>query len=363
MRDKATSFFFTNFPETWDSTALWKMFDKYGKVVDVYIAFKRTKRGTRFGFVRFINIGDVGMFERRLKGIIIGNSNLVINKAKYIKVGDKGVPAAADFPPFKQGNHHTPKMSKPTSNYSFKEAVLGHNTQAKPRIRKIHIEENAYLRSKLECCWIGEAKNFHVLQNAWSIVHNNGLDGCNIKYLGGLSFIFEWGAKDVAIKSLEENKVWLHQWFDNIKLWDNKCGSYGRLAWLNIDGLPTLGRDINSVKAITKEFGRSLEVCRLDFDSKILPPVKALVHLPNMNRVTESLMVVLNGVYYPVTVFEEQFNTSSLLSPHSSDSKGDSVFEEVFIGPSLARNGFDGDLSGQSSSEIGDSDRSGIWGK
>ncbi|GKC59160.1 protein CTR9, partial [Tanacetum coccineum] len=47
MRDKATSFFFTNFPDSWDSAALWKMFSRYGKVVDVYIAFKKTKKDTR----------------------------------------------------------------------------------------------------------------------------------------------------------------------------------------------------------------------------------------------------------------------------------------------------------------------------
>ncbi|GJV36581.1 reverse transcriptase [Tanacetum coccineum] len=32
------------FLEDWDLTALWKMFSRYGKVVDVYITFKRTKR-------------------------------------------------------------------------------------------------------------------------------------------------------------------------------------------------------------------------------------------------------------------------------------------------------------------------------
>ncbi|GJY84295.1 RNA-directed DNA polymerase, eukaryota, reverse transcriptase zinc-binding domain protein [Tanacetum coccineum] len=36
MREKSTSFFFTNFPETWDLGDLWKMFRRYGKVVDVY---------------------------------------------------------------------------------------------------------------------------------------------------------------------------------------------------------------------------------------------------------------------------------------------------------------------------------------
>ncbi|GKC33644.1 putative RNA-directed DNA polymerase, eukaryota, reverse transcriptase zinc-binding domain protein [Tanacetum coccineum] len=319
MRDKAASFFFTNFPETWDVIALWKMFDRYDKVVDIYIAFKRTIKATRFGFVRFINIGDIESFERRLKGIIIGNSKLVINRAKYVK--------------------------------------------AKPRIKTIPIEENAYLRTKLECCWIGEARNFHVLQNAWSIMENNDLVDCKIKYLGGLSFIFEWGSKEVAMKSLEENKVWLHQWFNNIKIWDNYCGSYSRLAWIIIDGLPPLGRNINSVKAITKEFGRTLEVDKLDFDSKILLHVKALVHLPaNLNVVNESVMVLLNGIKYPVRILEEQFQASSLLSPLSSDSEGEYVFEEEYIGPSLVKNEFNVELFGESSSELGVDDRSNAWG-
>ncbi|GJT19818.1 hypothetical protein Tco_0878524 [Tanacetum coccineum] len=29
MRDRATSFFFTNFPDDWDTAALWRMFSRY----------------------------------------------------------------------------------------------------------------------------------------------------------------------------------------------------------------------------------------------------------------------------------------------------------------------------------------------
>ncbi|GJT86178.1 hypothetical protein Tco_1067895 [Tanacetum coccineum] len=42
----------------WDSTALWKMFNHYGKVIDMYAAFKRTKLGSTFGFVRFWGSGN-----------------------------------------------------------------------------------------------------------------------------------------------------------------------------------------------------------------------------------------------------------------------------------------------------------------
>ncbi|GJW13487.1 nucleotide-binding alpha-beta plait domain-containing protein [Tanacetum coccineum] len=157
MKENTISFFFTNFPDSWESGALWKMFNRYGKVADVYIAFKRTKKGTRFGFVRFKNVGDVVAFERRLKGILIGDARLFINRAKFFKDGER----------------------------SFQ------SDQQPTKARGIRLTEDNFLKSRLECCWMGKAKNFQVLQNAWDIVRNNGLENCNVKYVGGLSLLFE----------------------------------------------------------------------------------------------------------------------------------------------------------------------------
>ncbi|GJZ96575.1 hypothetical protein Tco_0668909 [Tanacetum coccineum] len=64
MRKKATSFFFTNFLDSWDSKALWKMVGRYRIVVDVYVAFKKTKLNTRFGFVRPSNFIELALQHR-----------------------------------------------------------------------------------------------------------------------------------------------------------------------------------------------------------------------------------------------------------------------------------------------------------
>ncbi|GJU81119.1 protein CTR9 [Tanacetum coccineum] len=223
MRDKATSFFFTNFPDSWDSAALWKMFSRYGKVVDVYIAFKKTKKDTRFGFVRFINFVHLETFERRLKEILIGESRLVINRAKFFNGGNVVLPPS-DFPPLK----------------------VSHKSLIVPTPSK--------RQSRLEGCWMGKAKNFQVLQNAWTILENNGLMECNVKYCGGLSFLFEWNSRETASKSLEANKIWLQQWFDDVKPWEEGGDDTGRLTWLNIEGLPALGRNVGAIKSVLNEF-------------------------------------------------------------------------------------------------------------
>ncbi|GJS77740.1 nucleotide-binding alpha-beta plait domain-containing protein [Tanacetum coccineum] len=227
MREKSTSFFFTNFPETWDLGDLWKMF-------------------------------------RRLKGILIGNERLVINRAKFAK-GENMSALHSNFPPLYSG------------------------------------EEDKNIRSRLEMCWISQAKKLYVLQNDWDIMHNNGLGDYNVKYIRGLSLLFEWSSKEVVNKSLEENGVWLQQWFKNIRMWDDDSHRIGRL----------------------------------DFDSQILLHVKCLVLTSSMNEVCQNVSVTLNRKSYPIKISEERFNASSLISsPHPYP--GENVmFEEEFVEPSM----------------------------
>nr|GEY97567.1 hypothetical protein [Tanacetum cinerariifolium] len=166
MRDKAISFFFTNFPDNWYSRALWKMFSRYGNVVDVYITFKKTKRDTRFGFVRFVNIGDISRFEARLKGIMIGNTSFIINRAKFIKGESKGL-VSSDFPPIRPGLFIKPVSVNTNKGSSFKDAVTGGKMISWAiGTNYIHVDEDKNIKSKLERSWIGKAKNFHVPQNA-----------------------------------------------------------------------------------------------------------------------------------------------------------------------------------------------------
>ncbi|PWA91164.1 nucleotide-binding alpha-beta plait domain-containing protein [Artemisia annua] len=338
MKANAHSFFFTNFPETWGSGALWKMFNQYGNVVDVYIAFKRTKKGTRFDFVRFKNVSNIGEFERRLKGILIGDSNLIINSAKFFKTKENGVPAS-ESPPLNQGLQYKRKTASKGFNHSFREVVVGPQEDPKPLRQLVKVDEDMYIRTTLEKCWAGKAKNFQVLQNAWNIVSNNGLDGCKVKYVGGLFLLFEWGSREEACQSLKENKSWLQQWFDDLKLWEQNYDPNNILTWIILEGLPSLARNMGAVKAIVKCFGKLLEVGRLDFDSKILQPVKALVLTSQMSTICQSLDVLVKDKIYPVRVFEEKFLASSFLRLPSSDGNkfedDSSSFEEEFIGPTV----------------------------
>jgi len=48
-----TSFFFANFPDHFFAKDLWKVHQRWGRVMDVFISNKLNYRKRRFGFVRF----------------------------------------------------------------------------------------------------------------------------------------------------------------------------------------------------------------------------------------------------------------------------------------------------------------------
>ncbi|GJT08370.1 hypothetical protein Tco_0842832, partial [Tanacetum coccineum] len=99
--------------------------------------------------------------------------------------------------------------------------------------------------------------------------------------------------------------------------------------------LPIIGMNITSIKSISKFFGKTLEIGRLDFDSQIPLPVKCLVLTSSMNEVCQNVSVTLNRKSYPIKISEERFNASSLISsPHPYP--GENVmFEEEFVEPSM----------------------------
>ena len=95
-RNDLTSFFFTNFPEDWDSKAFWRLFQNWGRVWEVYIPEKRDRRGRRFGFVHFLEIYDSWKISTKLDNIFIGSMKLQVNAPRFTKRsllrnGEKGV--------------------------------------------------------------------------------------------------------------------------------------------------------------------------------------------------------------------------------------------------------------------------------
>jgi len=82
-QSNSTTFFFSNFPDDYGEMDMFKVFQKWARVKEVFISRRPNKWGRRFGFVRFSQVRNEGRLERDLDQVYIGNRKLYVNTPKY----------------------------------------------------------------------------------------------------------------------------------------------------------------------------------------------------------------------------------------------------------------------------------------
>ncbi|CAL0303250.1 unnamed protein product [Lupinus luteus] len=71
-----SSFYIANFPYDVSSKDLWNLFQKWGRVRDVYIPRKKNKINQRFAFIRFDRVKDERSLALELDKVWIGNCKI-----------------------------------------------------------------------------------------------------------------------------------------------------------------------------------------------------------------------------------------------------------------------------------------------
>ncbi|XP_068492356.1 uncharacterized protein [Phaseolus vulgaris] len=83
MKNSNINFFFTNFPPEYQKEDMWRVFQRWGRVVDVFISRRMNNKNQRFGFVKFQGVVDVVDLERRLDSVWIGYWKVRVNRPKF----------------------------------------------------------------------------------------------------------------------------------------------------------------------------------------------------------------------------------------------------------------------------------------
>ncbi|GJW79143.1 RNA-directed DNA polymerase, eukaryota, nucleotide-binding alpha-beta plait domain protein [Tanacetum coccineum] len=94
-----SSIFVSNIPWNASVQDLWDICNKWGVVINVYIAAKRSKSGHRFGFVRFINVNDINQLVSNLRTAWMGGFHLFADVAKYGRTYNRPVERSRDGKP------------------------------------------------------------------------------------------------------------------------------------------------------------------------------------------------------------------------------------------------------------------------
>ncbi|GJR05550.1 RNA-directed DNA polymerase, eukaryota, reverse transcriptase zinc-binding domain protein [Tanacetum coccineum] len=81
----AATYYVTNFLKHLTVRNLWKELEGYGRLVDIYIAWKLSKQGKRFAFIRFLNVKDEHRLDYKLQSVWVGSFHLFISRARFLR--------------------------------------------------------------------------------------------------------------------------------------------------------------------------------------------------------------------------------------------------------------------------------------
>nr|GEW67993.1 hypothetical protein [Tanacetum cinerariifolium] len=135
----STSVYVTNFPDHCTTRDLWTVCLAYGKVVDVYISFKKSKAGKKFAESRASN----SMPKKRNDGVDTKSFASVL-KSNHVKSYASNDPTPA-----------------------------------------IMLDDSCIQEKDLSCAATGKIKDINALPNLYAILNNKGFDNVKLSYLGG----------------------------------------------------------------------------------------------------------------------------------------------------------------------------------
>ncbi|GKV45492.1 hypothetical protein SLEP1_g52564 [Rubroshorea leprosula] len=222
---------------------------------------RRSKNGSRFGFVRFMGVKDRKELERKLDNIWIGDCKLWVNYPRYNDIQQKGRENAT---------MHVPELQ--VQNRSYAKVVKGHQTSRhgkgeakrsreefgldKEQVRNIARLEDQLMDKKkiwvekgkkdswagfeyntnkeestwLEGCYVGTTHYVEMVRNLQEKFYMEGYFTCRVRAMGGRLVLMDCEDKEELKDLVESSSEWLGQWFKKIFL--NPWGVHGASSYV-----------------------------------------------------------------------------------------------------------------------------------
>ncbi|KAL4582134.1 hypothetical protein LXL04_006675 [Taraxacum kok-saghyz] len=344
---KATTFFFSNFPEFWEESELWWEFRTLGNMVDVFVARKRNKIGRKFGFVRFIRVQDTGRMEFDLNNHWMDKFKLKANLAKYSrkeeKVGEvkiQKIKSVVVGPGF-QGRVTTESSRDGTGRreHSYAEAVNGSPPPPPPcasiakqscmapinsevnEVNSIHVIPTNDTLERLSRYLFGEVRCLETLRNLNEFPTVEGLNDVKVSYYGGLAALLEFRSKEAAKDYLILARGTWSKWFSDLSSWAPEEHVMKRFASLTIVGLPPHAWVPGVFSDIGTIWGDVVIPDSCDGASQIRDRGRVVILTQQFSTINESVEVRIGNIRHRIMVVED-FKASASFGPDLSRNPG-----------------------------------------
>ncbi|MCH82641.1 hypothetical protein A2U01_0003452, partial [Trifolium medium] len=338
-----TSYFFTNFPESFGAKAMFNAFQYYGDIIEVIIPAKRDREGRRFGFARFDRITDTRHFEHELDNIIIGRDKISVNLSRYHRHegARRNIGINADrreggedhrrFEDSKDKENRGRSKSRFANNShpsrveddrSYAHAVRnGSKSRQEGGQQRFVLSYEAAKEdlARLKKADIGEVTHPGMSYNIQNAFHRQGYFGVKVTPLGSNLTLLE-GQEDGEVQALmEEASGWLDQWFKEIRPWSPKEIDVERTIWLRIYGIPSHAWNDLFFAQVVKPWGIFINADDGTVKKNTMDVARLMIRTSCQIVVDEFIDVKVNGEIFHLRVLEDSYGPMKILIPQQND--------------------------------------------
>ncbi|GJV94142.1 nucleotide-binding alpha-beta plait domain-containing protein [Tanacetum coccineum] len=302
----STSVYVTNFPDNVSAKELFLACKQYGHVVDSYIPVKKSKYGKRFGFVKFINVFSEERLVNNLCTVWIGRVRLHANIARFQRPNGKNIGEGNKKPNVTPTPSVKPNLSGSLGNEKSYRGVLNGDTKTK-LVGKISepsivLGDECVMSMNVDNALFGRVKVFASLANLKMALGNEGFSDIVIKYMGEQWVMLEFK----SLESMEKFKkcVSVMSWFSQVIKATNEFEVDGRIAWVEVEGVPFKLWTNNTFTRIAEKWGKLLDVD--DQDETCFHSKRLCVYLKAGNSIREDFKITHRGKMYWIRANETQ---------------------------------------------------------
>ena len=349
-----TSFYVTNFPDSITAKDLWTVCSPFGRLVDTFIANKRSKGGKRFGFIRYVGVNDITSFVRSLSNIWIGSFHLYVTTARFqrpnsIKPNLNPKPHASnngfmENPNPKLKNTTRNSTDIPTGKPSFVSVVQGSTKSStktsqpvKPRTVTL-IDQDLIRIDDATTVLLVKLKDIESMSNMHLICKDEGFVDLKIHHIGGLWIWIQFPTPEACVAF--QSNVSLKRYYSSYTYASPSFKIDERLIWIEINGLPLCAWGSSAFKKVARLFGKFMF-----FESEQSASMcsgRVCISTKIHSFISEKVEVKIHGEIFEVNVHE--LDTWSTNITDENDNSQDSASSEDENELEKAANTFDDNL-------------------
>lgn len=319
-----TSFFFSNIAASVGELELWKAFQRWGKVWEIFIPQKRDRFGRRFGFVRFLNISNPSEVVKQLDNMEVGGRRLHVNFPRFEKARrDHQVPSGEGLNSVKV-DRGARKELQGSGFRSFKEALLQGNNRETNTNRVNQEKKHVRIQKKsgmdkvdldlqlegipdnwLEKSFVGELRDITQAKSLQEELLLLGACTIQVRTMGdNLVLLTGREGRELDYLLTNENE-WIKNNFTLFEPWSPLFVPKNRVVWVRCEGVPLNLWTRQCFDILVKSFGELVAVDESTASFTTLDVARVQVRTAKLEAIQISKRVKLNAVVYWVRMVEE----------------------------------------------------------